>query len=167
MFDCARAFLYLNYICIKTYLFTCLLLSKSICTTITASLSHIQMAQFKCSIIITFCMSCRRCKMYVGHARLCEYLCVCLSLAVCRQYCMDPDVTLWNGRGCPLVVNYQADLQSVHGFHCYDNTAPNAKCQRVLVFTLCLVIIVISPCRPSWSNHHSLVEKNARSELHF
>ena len=26
-----------------------------------------------------------------------------------------------------------ADLQSVHGFRCYDNIAPNAKCQRVLV----------------------------------
>ena len=36
--------------------------------------------------------------------------------------------------GCPLVVNYWADLQSVHRFHCYDNIAPNAKCQQVLVF---------------------------------
>jgi len=27
----------------------------------------------------------------------------------------------------------------VHGFRCYDNTAPNAKCQRVLVLALCLV----------------------------
>ena len=26
-----------------------------------------------------------------------------------------------------------ADLQSVHGFRCYDNIAPNAKYQRVLV----------------------------------
>ena len=45
-----------------------------------------------------------------------------------------------------------ADLQSVHGFRCYDNVAPsvlaidahdsiveNAKCQRVLVLALCLV----------------------------
>ena len=31
------------------------------------------------------------------------------------------------------------DLQSLHGFHCYDNIAPNAKCQRVLVLALCLV----------------------------
>ena len=35
-----------------------------------------------------------------------------------------------------LVVQYWANLQSVHGFRCYDN----AKCQRVLVLALCLVI---------------------------
>ena len=34
----------------------------------------------------------------------------------------DPDVTWWNGRGCPLVMHYWVDLQSVHGFHCYDST---------------------------------------------
>jgi len=34
---------------------------------------------------------------------------------------MDPDVTRGNGRGCPLVVHCWADLQSVHGFRCYDN----------------------------------------------
>jgi len=38
--------------------------------------------------------------------------------------------------GCPLVVHYWADLQSVHGFRCYDNIAPNAECQRVLVLAL-------------------------------
>jgi len=42
--------------------------------------------------------------------------------------------------GWPLDVHYSADLQSVRGFRCYDNIAPNAKCQRVLVFALCLVI---------------------------
>jgi len=36
-------------------------------------------------------------------------------------------------------VHYWADLQSLHGFRCYDNIAPNAKCQRVLVLPLCLV----------------------------
>ena len=30
----------------------------------------------------------------------------------------------------------------MHGFRCYDNIALNAKCQRVLVLTLCLVYIV-------------------------
>ena len=35
-------------------------------------------------------------------------------------------------------MQYWADFQSVHGFRCYDNTAPNAKCQRVLVaYSLC------------------------------
>jgi len=42
--------------------------------------------------------------------------------------------------GVPLVVHYWADLQ-VHGFHCYDDIALNAKCQRVLLLTQCLVII--------------------------
>ena len=41
---------------------------------------------------------------------------------------------------CPLVVHCWADLQSVHGFRCYNNIVPNVKCQRVLVFTLCLVL---------------------------
>jgi len=27
------------------------------------------------------------------------------------------------------------------GFRCYDNIAPNAKCQRVHVLALCLVVI--------------------------
>ena len=55
-----------------------------------------------------------------------------------------PGCKLGNGRGCPLVVHSWADLQLVHGFHCYDNTAPNAKCQQVLVLSPCLVIIIIS-----------------------
>jgi len=47
----------------------------------------------------------------------------CLCLAVFQHYCTDPDVT-WGmvvGRWCTLVVQYSAHLQSVHGFHCYDN----------------------------------------------
>jgi len=47
---------------------------------------------------------------------------VCLSLAASPHYCMDPDVTWRNGRGCPVVVHCWVDLQSVHGFHCCDNT---------------------------------------------
>jgi len=38
-----------------------------------------------------------------------------------------------------LVVHYRADLQSMHGFRCYDNIAPNAKYQQVLVLAICLV----------------------------
>jgi len=30
--------------------------------------------------------------------------------------------------GCPLVVHYWAVLQPVHGFRCYGNITPNAKC---------------------------------------
>jgi len=69
-------------------------------------------------------------KMYTDHSSLC----VCLSLAAFSHYCMDPNVSWGNNRVCPIVVHYWADLQSVHGFHCYDNIAPNAKCQQVLVF---------------------------------
>ena len=74
-------------------------------------------------------------EMYSGHGWL--FVCVvCLSLAVLPHYGTDPDVTWGNGRGCPLVVHYLADLQWVHGFRCYDNLALNAKCQRVLVYSL-------------------------------
>jgi len=46
---------------------------------------------------------------------------VCLSAAVHPHYCTDPDVTWGHGRGCPLVVHYWADLQSVHWLCCYGN----------------------------------------------
>jgi len=54
--------------------------------------------------------------------RVCVSVCVCLSEAACLHYCTDPDVTWQSGRGCPLVVHYWADLQSVHGLRCYGNT---------------------------------------------
>jgi len=65
--------------------------------------------------------------MYCGYARLC----VCLSAAACLQYCTDPDVTWGSGRGCPLVVHYWADLQSVHRLRCYGNIT------RTLVYAGC------------------------------
>jgi len=76
-------------------------------------------------IIITFRVSRRRREMYCGH----EHLCVCVFLSVCvfvraaarPHYCTDPDVIWGSGRGCPLVVHYWADLQSVCGLHCYGN----------------------------------------------
>jgi len=46
---------------------------------------------------------------------------VCLFAAVRSHYCTDPDVTWERGRPCPLVVQYWADLQSVHGLRCYGN----------------------------------------------
>ena len=70
-------------------------------------------------------------------------VCVCVSMFVCLSlavlYCTDSDVTWGNDRGCPLAVHHWADLQSVHGYRCYDNIAPNAKYQRVLVLALRLV----------------------------
>ena len=72
-------------------------------------------------IVVTFRVSRRPREMYCGHARLCVCLSVCLSTAACPRYCTDPDVTWGSGRGCPLVVHYWADLQSVHGMRCYGN----------------------------------------------
>ena len=65
-----------------------------------------------------------------------------------------PRYNLGNGRECPLVVHYWADLQSVHGFRCYDNIAANAKCQRVLVVALCLVYNCTCSCL-TWSPRFS------------
>ena len=69
------------------------------------------------SHLVTFDVSRRRREMYCGHMRLC----VCLSAAAYPCYCTDPEVTRGSGRGCPLVVRYWANLQSVHGLRCYDN----------------------------------------------
>ena len=83
---------------------------------------------------ITFCMSRRRRKVHCGHSRLCVCLSVCLSAAVRPHYCTDLDVTWGRVRGCPLVVHYWADLQSVHGLRCYGNikrTLVYAGCARV------------------------------------
>ena len=85
-------------------------------------------------------MSCSRGETYAGNGRLS----VCLSLTAFPHNCTDPDVNWENVRWCFVVVHYGADLQSVHGFHCYDNIVLNAKCQRVLVLALCLVVIVFT-----------------------
>jgi len=69
------------------------------------------------NLLITFRVSRRRREMYCRHTRLC----VCLSAAACSHYCTDADVTWGSGRGCPLVVHYWADLQSVHEWRSYGN----------------------------------------------
>jgi len=61
--------------------------------------------------------------------RVCVYLCVCPS-SYSNTTVHDPGRDFGEWWGCPLVVHYWADLQSVHGFRCYDNIAPNAKCRR-------------------------------------
>jgi len=77
--------------------------------------------------VITFRVSRRPLEMYCGHPRLCVWrtdtqtVFVCLSAAACLHYCTDSDVTWRSGKGCPLVVHYWADLQSVHGLRCYGN----------------------------------------------
>ena len=81
--------------------------------------------------LVTLCVSRRRRKMYCGHARLCVCLCVCvsvcLSAAVRPHYCTDPDVTRLPP-SCALL----ADLQSGHGFLCYDNITPKQNVSECL-----------------------------------
>jgi len=49
--------------------------------------------------------------------------------------------------GVPCSCAVLGDLESVHGFCCYANIVPNAKCQPVLVLALCLVcIVIVRPC---------------------
>jgi len=58
-------------------------------------------------------------------------------------------------------VHYWADLQTVHWFRSYDNTAPNAKCQRVLVLALRLVylsVFVMPNLAPISSAHGDINE---------
>ena len=90
--------------------------------------------------MITSRVSRRRREMYSGHGRLCVFVSVsvcvsvCLYLAAFPHYCTDLYMSWGNGRRYHLVVHYWTDLQSLHGFRCYDNITPNAKCQRVVVF---------------------------------
>ena len=75
--------------------------------------------------LITFRVRHSRREMYIGHGRLWS---VCLSVCLTvpgriPTLLHGPRCNLGNGRGCPLVVHYWADLQSVHGFCCCDNMA--------------------------------------------
>jgi len=57
---------------------------------------------------------------------------VCLSLAAFPHYCTDPDV-IWGMVGVPsTVVHFLADLQSLHGFRCYDNID---ACKLIALYT--------------------------------
>jgi len=57
---------------------------------------------------------------------------VCLSVCLSLLHSRTTAHNLGNGRGCPLVVQYWADLQSVHGFRCYDNTH---VCKLIALYT--------------------------------
>jgi len=89
--------------------------------------------------LVTFCVS-----RYKDDAkrivvtRVC--VSVCLSEAACPHYCTDPDITWGSGRGCPLVVYYWTDLQSVHWLCCYGNIMRTRNVSEyMLVLALCLV----------------------------
>jgi len=65
-------------------------------------------------------------------------LCVC-PLSVCLSVLRRIPALLHgrgcnmgNGRGCPLVVHYWADLRSVHRFRCHDNIAPTRNVSKRL-----------------------------------
>ena len=112
-------------------------------------------SKFDTFIIITFCVSRRRRKMYCGHARLC----VCLSGAVRPHYCTDPDVTWGRDRGCLLVVHCWAALQSAHGLRCYGNIT------RTLVYAGCArCCLVTGGCRGR-SQHCALYIASGRGSL--
>jgi len=79
-------------------------------------------------------------EMYIGYGHVC--VSVCLYLAAFPQYCTDPNVT-WGMVGAPSSCALLGGFAiGARGFRCYDNIAPNAKCQRVLVLALCLVITI-------------------------
>ena len=93
------------------------------------------------------------------------YVSVCLSVPRRIPTLLHgPGCNLGNGRGCRLVVHYWADLQSVHGFRCYDNIAMNSKCEQVLI---CLVwnLVVVEDVKytgrsavPAWDHETALDE---------
>jgi len=88
----------------------------------------------KAIVVVTFCVSRRRRKMYCGHARLCVCLSVLGRTPTLLHGATDPDVTWGRCRGGPLVVHYWVDYQSVHQLRCYDNitrTLVYAGCARV------------------------------------
>jgi len=58
--------------------------------------------------------------MYIGHTRVSACLSVRRRIATLLH---GPGCNLGQWHGCPLVVHYLADLQSVHRFSCYDNIA--------------------------------------------
>ena len=84
--------------------------------------------------LITFSVSRRRREMYIGHARLC----VCLSVPRrIPRLLHGPECKLRNGKEYPLVVQYWANLQSVHGFRCFAEREMSAS---ACILDLCLVI---------------------------
>jgi len=103
----------------------------------------VALPHFSQSSIITFRVSRRR-RECIVITRVCVSvrLSVCLSAASCLHYCTDSGVTWGSGRGCPLVVQYLADLQSGHGLCCYGNTTRTRNVsENMLVLALCLVSV--------------------------
>jgi len=112
------------------------------------------MNMFPCSELITFRVRRSQGEMYIGHGRLCVCLSVCLSVpprVPTLLHELGRKLGEWYGvhSSCALLGGFAIGAQ--HGFRCYDNIAPNAKCQRVLVLALCLVqfSLVAGPFTPT------------------
>ena len=104
---------------------------------------YVNVIEYICSSsswIITFYVSRRRREMHIGHARL---QCVSVCPSSHAHNTLTQIITYrGHGRGCPLVVHYWVDLQSVH---MTTYRAANAKCQGVIVLAVCLVWHVDHP----------------------
>jgi len=73
--------------------------------------------------LVTFRVSRRRREMYLV-TLVCVSVCVCLSVSsLISTLLHGPACNVGNGSGCPLVVHYWADLESVHALRCYGNIA--------------------------------------------
>jgi len=73
----------------------------------------------QCSYILRAVVDDTKC---IVVTRVCLCMSVCLSVRGRTPTLLHgPDVTWRHGRGCPLVVHFWADLQSVHGLRCYGN----------------------------------------------
>ena len=96
-------------------------------------------------------------KMYIGHGSLC----VCLSV------CPSPHshTTAWNQgvlSSCILLGGFAIGARI--SLLAYDNTAPNAKCQQVLVLTLCLITIIIIIIKMTTSSSVAFFQISAATE---
>jgi len=133
-------YLFIAFTCLQSVFIVIayVLLSKEVCgrrCTLPLLIGLRSLLDFLC-MLTTFHVRHSRGEMYSGDGRLC----VCLSVPHCIPTLLHrPRCRLGNGGGCALVVQYWVDLQSVHRFCCYGSIAPNAKCQLVLVFAVCLV----------------------------
>ena len=110
----------------------------------------------KC-FLLTLQVSRRRHEMYSIR------LYVCLSVSVHGRMptlLHRPGCNLGEWYGCPLVVHYWADLQSVHGLDCYDNTARMWNVSECLYSLVCLVYFICWTfyccCHHSW-NYNQLL----------
>jgi len=107
------------------------------------TLSHLAwgIAEVKCIVVMAVCVS------------------VYLSLETLLHHCMDTAVTWANGRRCPLVVHYWADLQSLHGFRCFDNIH---VCKLIALYTTnaysANCVISASACTCSMYGYHCAYE---------